>query len=86
MMLRKHFTNSQFVVVSLKEGMFNNANCIFRTKFVDGMSTVRRSTPMDKKQQEAQNLFVDNANNMNNKKKGKNKKSNKSRKALSSKN
>jgi structural maintenance of chromosome 2 len=86
MMLRKHFTNSQFVVVSLKEGMFNNANCIFRTKFVDGMSTVRRSTPMDKKQQEAQNLFVDNANNINNKKKGKNKKSNKSRKALSSKN
>merc|ERR1711918_99191 len=49
MMLRKHFTNSQFVVVSLKEGMFNNANCIFRTKFVDGMSTVRRSIPMDKK-------------------------------------
>jgi hypothetical protein len=35
-MIRKHFTQSQFVVVSLKEGMFNNANVIFRTKFVDG--------------------------------------------------
>lgn len=30
----------QFVVVSLKEGMFNNANVIYRTKFVDGVSTV----------------------------------------------
>lgn len=28
----------QFIVVSLKEGMFNNANVIFRTKFVDGVS------------------------------------------------
>lgn len=33
----------QFVVVSLKDGMFNNANVLFRTKFVDGMSTVTRS-------------------------------------------
>ena len=31
-MLRTHFSNSQFIVVSLKEGMFNNANVIFRTK------------------------------------------------------
>jgi structural maintenance of chromosome 2 len=30
-------------VVSLKEGMFNNANVIFRTKFVDGVSTVTRT-------------------------------------------
>mmetsp|Transcript_545 Transcript_545/g.1308 ORF Transcript_545/g.1308 Transcript_545/m.1308 type:complete len:217 (-) Transcript_545:274-924(-) len=41
-MLKKHFPQSQFVVVSLKEGMFNNANVIFRTKFVDGVSTVKR--------------------------------------------
>lgn len=34
---------SQFIVVSLKEGMFNNANVIFRTKFVDGVSTVTRT-------------------------------------------
>jgi structural maintenance of chromosome 2 len=33
----------QFVVVSLKEGMFTNANVLFRTKFVDGVSTVTRT-------------------------------------------
>ena len=31
-MIRTHFPYSQFIVVSLKEGMFNNANVIFRTK------------------------------------------------------
>jgi structural maintenance of chromosome 2 len=41
-MLRKHFSQSQFIVVSLKEGMFKNANVVFRTKFVDGTSTVER--------------------------------------------
>lgn len=30
-------------MVSLKEGMFNNANVIYRTKFVDGVSTVTRT-------------------------------------------
>lgn len=43
MMLRTHFSNSQFIVVSLKEGMFNNANVIFRTRFVDGISAVTRT-------------------------------------------
>jgi structural maintenance of chromosome 2 len=43
-MLRTHFAHSQFIVVSLKEGMFNNANVIFRTKFVDGLSTVSRTS------------------------------------------
>lgn len=43
MMLRTHFSTSQFIVVSLKEGMFNNANVIFRTKFVDGISAVTRT-------------------------------------------
>lgn len=42
-MLKTHFSQSQFIVVSLKEGMFNNANVIFRTKFVDGVSTVSRT-------------------------------------------
>ncbi|CAB9517537.1 Mitotic chromosome and X-chromosome-associated protein mix-1 [Seminavis robusta] len=42
-MLKTHFSLSQFIVVSLKEGMFNNANVIFRTKFVDGVSTVSRT-------------------------------------------
>lgn len=43
LMLRTHFSSSQFIVVSLKEGMFNNANVIFRTRFVDGVSTVTRT-------------------------------------------
>ncbi|CAM9911302.1 unnamed protein product [Pylaiella littoralis] len=42
-MLKTHFSASQFIVVSLKEGMFNNANVIFRTKFVDGISAVGRT-------------------------------------------
>ncbi|XP_067931601.1 structural maintenance of chromosomes protein 2-like [Watersipora subatra] len=43
-MLKSHFTHSQFIVVSLKDGMFTNANVLFRTKFVDGVSTVTRYT------------------------------------------
>jgi structural maintenance of chromosome 2 len=42
-MIKSHFPQSQFIVVSLKEGMFNNANVIFRTKFVDGISQVTRT-------------------------------------------
>ena len=42
-MIRTHFQHSQFIVVSLKEGMFNNANVIFRTRFVDGVSAVIRT-------------------------------------------
>jgi structural maintenance of chromosome 2 len=44
-MLKTHFSQSQFIVVSLKEGMFNNANVIFRTKFVDNVSCVTRTVP-----------------------------------------
>lgn len=44
-MIKSHFPYSQFIVVSLKEGMFNNANVIFRTKFVDGVSAVTRTVP-----------------------------------------
>ncbi|KAF3328938.1 hypothetical protein FCM35_KLT06016 [Carex littledalei] len=48
-MIKAHFPHSQFIVVSLKEGMFNNANVIFRTKFVDGVSTVTRTVPTKQK-------------------------------------
>ncbi|XP_060093143.1 structural maintenance of chromosomes protein 2 [Heteronotia binoei] len=41
-MLRTHFRHSQFIVVSLKDGMFSNANVLYKTKFVDGVSTVTR--------------------------------------------
>ncbi|RYY81985.1 hypothetical protein EON63_14310 [archaeon] len=43
LMIKTHFSRSQFIVVSLKEGMFNNANVIFRTRFVDGVSCVSRT-------------------------------------------
>ncbi|GAB0093795.1 Structural maintenance of chromosomes protein [Sergentomyia squamirostris] len=42
-MLKEHFKKSQFIIVSLKDGMFNNANVLFRTKFEDGMSAVVRT-------------------------------------------
>lgn len=42
-LLRTRFRGSQFIVVSLKEGMFDCANVLFRTKFRDGVSTVERT-------------------------------------------
>ena len=36
------FQTSQFIVVSLKDGLFNNANVLFRTSFVEGVSNVAR--------------------------------------------
>ena len=41
-MLAKHFQKSQFIVVSLKDGMFNNANVLYRTQFTNGVSSVTR--------------------------------------------
>ncbi|NXI88228.1 SMC2 protein, partial [Rhipidura dahli] len=41
-MLQTHFRHSQFIVVSLKDGMFNNANVLYKTRFVDGVSTITR--------------------------------------------
>ncbi|NXB39724.1 SMC2 protein, partial [Eulacestoma nigropectus] len=41
-MLQTHFRHSQFIVVSLKDGMFNNANVLYKTRFVDGISTIAR--------------------------------------------
>ncbi|NXJ56164.1 SMC2 protein, partial [Spizaetus tyrannus] len=41
-MLHTHFQHSQFIVVSLKDGMFDNANVLYKTKFADGVSTVAR--------------------------------------------
>merc|ERR1719213_1163495 len=46
-MIRSHFPHSQFIIVSLKEGMFNNANVLFRTRFIDGTSTVARYAMRD---------------------------------------
>uniref|UniRef100_A0A6G1S834 Structural maintenance of chromosomes protein n=2 Tax=Aceria tosichella TaxID=561515 RepID=A0A6G1S834_9ACAR len=43
-MIKKHFNRSQFIIVSLKDDMFRNANVLFKTKFVDGKSEVTRYT------------------------------------------
>lgn len=56
-MLRKHFGQSQFIVVSLKEGMFTNANVLFRTKFVDGVSTVTRTVGQVEEEEEGVRCF-----------------------------
>jgi structural maintenance of chromosome 2 len=39
-LIKTRFKGSQFIIVSLKEGMFTNANRIFRTRFQDGTSVV----------------------------------------------
>jgi structural maintenance of chromosome 2 len=51
--IRTHFSNSQFIIVSLKEGMFNNANVLFRVKGVNGISHVTR-TEKGKKRKEGE--------------------------------
>ena len=43
-LLRTRFKGSQFIVVSLKDGMFNNANVLFKAKFSEGISAVERHT------------------------------------------
>ena len=42
-LIRTRFQGAQFIVVSLKDGMFQNANRIYRTRFVDGTSVVHSS-------------------------------------------
>ena len=42
-LFRTRFKGSQFIVVSLKEGLFTNANVLFRTRFRDGTSVVDRT-------------------------------------------
>ena len=43
-MIKQHFPEAQFIVVSLKDGMLQNANVLFRTRFIDGCSRVERHT------------------------------------------
>jgi hypothetical protein len=40
-LIKTRFKGSQFIVVSLKDGMFQNANRIFRTRFSEGTSVVQ---------------------------------------------
>lgn len=43
-LFQSRFQGSQFIVVSLKEGLFTNANVLFRARFRDGTSIVERTT------------------------------------------
>ncbi|CAO2652942.1 Nn.00g023530.m01.CDS01 [Neocucurbitaria sp. VM-36] len=47
-LFKTRFKGSQFIVVSLKDGMFQNANRIFRTRFVDGTSVVQATSGSDR--------------------------------------
>ncbi|NWZ65042.1 SMC2 protein, partial [Acrocephalus arundinaceus] len=51
-MLQTHFKHSQFIVVSLKDGMFNNANVLYKTRFVDGVSTIARYSQIQNRKYE----------------------------------
>ena len=44
-LIKTRFQGSQFIVVSLKDGMFQNANRVFRTRFSEGTSVVSVMTP-----------------------------------------
>ena len=46
-LFKNRFKGSQFIVVSLKDGMFQNANRIFRTRFSEGTSMVQALTAAD---------------------------------------
>ena len=48
-LIKTRFKGSQFIVVSLKDGMFQNANRIFKTRFSEGTSVVQALTPADVK-------------------------------------
>ena len=47
-LFRTRFKGSQFIVVSLKEGLFTNANVLFRTRFRDGTSIVERTVTVNR--------------------------------------
>ncbi|KAG8919304.1 Structural maintenance of chromosomes protein 2, partial [Tulasnella sp. 418] len=51
-LFKNRFKGSQFIVVSLKEGLFTNANVLFRARFRDGTSVVERTA-----QRSASNLY-----------------------------
>ena len=40
--ISRHFPQSQFIVISLKEAMFSQANLVYRTSVVDGQSRIDR--------------------------------------------
>lgn len=59
-LFKNRFKGSQFIVVSLKDGLFTNANVLFRTRFRDGTSIVERTA-----QRSASALYVGDKENEN---------------------
>lgn len=41
-MISKHFSKSQFIIISLKEELYSKANVLFRTQCTNGLSSVDR--------------------------------------------
>ncbi|KAG9312704.1 condensin complex subunit SMC2 [Chiua virens] len=60
-LFKNRFKGSQFIVVSLKEGLFTNANVLFRTRFRDGTSIVERTADRSGSSLYHQNDNQDNA-------------------------
>lgn len=44
-LIKTRFQGAQFIVVSLKDGMFQNANCIFRMYFPSHTTDYFQNTP-----------------------------------------
>jgi structural maintenance of chromosome 2 len=63
LMIKKYFKASQFVIVSLKDGMFNNANVLFKTKLIDGVSTIQRFETK-RKEKEREHLALNDQTNI----------------------
>ncbi len=43
LMIKKYFPMSQFLIVSLKEGLFQNANVLYQVIFKENRSTIKRN-------------------------------------------
>ncbi|CAG2104682.1 unnamed protein product, partial [Medioppia subpectinata] len=61
-MIRTHFRNSQFIIVSLKDDMFNNANVLFKTRLLkthsDEMSKMQKQRESVLKKAEENELKI----------------------------
>ncbi|KII63447.1 Structural maintenance of chromosomes protein 2 [Thelohanellus kitauei] len=55
-MLQTHFRQSQFIIVSLKDGLFSNANVLFKTRFINGISQISRHANENKGNQKENDL------------------------------
>ena len=50
-LIAKHFPQSQFIVISLKEGFYNNSNVLFKTSQINGSSKIERINLKKKRKQ-----------------------------------